>query len=106
MYAIFRVNRSIYYHESSQQSSSDDEVEQAIIRIFDENQHCYGRRKIKATLQKVGRTISRRRIGCLMKKNGLVSEYTIDQYKSSCNDAPIQNRELTKDEPLEAVVSI
>ncbi|WP_412680718.1 IS3 family transposase, partial [Brevibacillus porteri] len=111
MCSILKVNRSTYYYESSQQSSSDDEVEQAIIRIFDENQRVYGTRKIKATLQKEGRIVSRRRIGRLMKKNGLVSAYTVAQYKphkSPCNDSPIQNelnREFTKDEPLEAVVS-
>ncbi|QAV15153.1 hypothetical protein BA6348_21730 [Brevibacillus agri] len=111
MCTILQVNRSTYYYESNQQSSSDDEVEQAIIRIFKENQRVYGARKIKATLQKEGRTVSRRRIGRLMKKNGLVSVYTVAQYKphkSSCNDSPIQNelnREFTKNEPLEAVVS-
>ncbi|MGV3139851.1 IS3 family transposase [Brevibacillus agri] len=111
MCTILQVNRSTYYYESNQQSSSDDEVEQAIIRIFKENQRVYGARKIKATLQKEGRTVSKRRIGRLMKKNGLVSVYTVAQYKphkSSCNDSPIQNelnREFTKNEPLEAVVS-
>lgn len=108
---ILHVNRSTYYYESSQQPSTDDEVEQAIIRIFEENQRVYGARKIKATLQEQGMIVSRRRIGRLMKKNGLVSVYTVAQYKphvSSCNDSPIQNelkREFSKEEPLEAVVS-
>ncbi|WP_409362259.1 IS3 family transposase, partial [Brevibacillus parabrevis] len=69
-------------------------MEQAIIHIFDENQRVYGTRKIKATLQKEGWIVSRRRIGRLMKKNGLVSAYTVSQYKphkSPCNDSPIQN---------------
>ncbi|MGZ0052629.1 IS3 family transposase [Brevibacillus gelatini] len=111
MCTILQVNRSTYYYENSQHSSSEDEVEQAIIRIFEENQRVYGTRKIKAILQKEGKTVSRRRIGRLMKKNGLVSAYTIAQYKphkSPCNDSAIQNelnREFTKDQPLEAVVS-
>lgn len=111
MCTILQVNRSTSYYENSQHSSSEDEVEQANIRIFEENQRVYGTRKIKAILQKDGKTVSRRRIGRLMKKNGLVSAYTIAQYKpqkSPCNDSAIQNelnRAFTKDEPLEAVVS-
>lgn len=111
MCTILQVNRSTYYYENSQQSSSDDEVELAIIRIFEENQRVYGTRKIKAVLQKEGQTVSRRRIGRWMRKNGLVSAYTFAQYKpkkSPCNESAIQNelnREFTKDEPLEAAVS-
>lgn len=111
MCIVLKVNRSTYYYESSQQSSSDDEVEQAIIRIFEENQRVYGARKIKVILHEQGMIVSRRRIGRLIKKNGLVSVYTVAQYKphvSSCNDSPIQNelnREFVKEEPLEAVVS-
>ncbi|MEJ8548797.1 IS3 family transposase [Brevibacillus borstelensis] len=91
---ILKINRSTYCYESSQQPSTKDEVEQAIIRIFEENQRVYGARKIKATLQEKGMIVTRRRIGRLMKKNGLVSVYTVAQYKphaSLCNDSPIQN---------------
>ncbi|USG68150.1 IS3 family transposase [Brevibacillus ruminantium] len=112
MCKILQVNRSTYYYESKEPSSiDDDEVEQAIIRIFEENQRVYGARKIKAKLHKDGLTVSRRRIGRLMKKNALVSVYTVAQYKpnvSSCNESPIQNelnREFVKEAPLEAVVS-
>ncbi|EST52252.1 transposase [Brevibacillus panacihumi W25] len=111
MCKILQVNRSTYYYENNEQSSVDDEVEQAIIRIFEENQRVYGARKIKAKLQEEGMTVSRRRIGRLMKKNGLVSVYTVAQYKpyvSSCNESLIQNelnREFAKEAPLEAVVS-
>ncbi|MCC0563971.1 MULTISPECIES: IS3 family transposase [Brevibacillus] len=42
---------------------------------------------MKAKLQEEGITVSRRRIGRLMKKNGLVSVYTVAKYKvASCND--------------------
>jgi len=111
MCEILNVNRSSYYYESKKQPSTDDEVEQAVIRIFEENQRVYGARKIKVELQKQGKIVSRRRIGRLMKKHGLVSVYTVAQYKpypSSCNQSPIQNelnREFTKVEPLQAVVS-
>ncbi|WP_269320182.1 IS3 family transposase [Brevibacillus thermoruber] len=96
MCKILQVNRSTYYYESNEQSSVNDEVEQAIIRIFEENQRVYGARKIKAKLQEEGMTVSRRRIGRLMKKNGLVSVYTVAQYKphmSSCNESPPERTE-------------
>jgi len=73
---------------------AEDEAEQAVIKIFEENHRVYGTRKIKAELKKLDMTVSRRRIGRLMKKNGLVSVYTIAQYKlhkSQCNESEINN---------------
>lgn len=55
--------------------------------------------------------VSRRRIGRLMKKNGLVSTYTVAQFKphkTTCNNSNIKNelnRDFDKEVPLEAVVS-
>ncbi|MBE5396526.1 IS3 family transposase [Brevibacillus borstelensis] len=58
MCKILQVNRSTYYYESKEQSSVDDETEQAIIRIFEENQRVYGARKLKAKLHEEGMTVS------------------------------------------------
>ncbi|MGC7931406.1 IS3 family transposase, partial [Lysinibacillus sp. VIII_CA] len=55
--------------------------------------------------------VSRRRIGRLMKGLGLVSNYTVAQYKlhhSTCNEAPIKNelqRQFEQEEPLAVIVS-
>lgn len=80
MCKVLQVNRSTYYYESNPRQV-DGSVEEAIIQIFDNNLRVYGTRKIKAELKKRGMVVSRRRIGRLMKKNGLVSAYTVAQYK-------------------------
>ncbi|NCU18508.1 IS3 family transposase [Bacillus sp. P1(2020)] len=41
----------------------------------------YGQRKIKKELEKQGKIVSLRRIGRMMKEQGLVSKYTVAQYK-------------------------
>lgn len=55
--------------------------------------------------------MSRRRIGRLMKKNGLASAYTVAEYKphkGTCNEAKVSNelnRQFASPTPLAAVVS-
>ena len=108
--SVLQVNRSTYYHESKPRPI-DSSVEEAVVKIFADNRHVYGTRKIKVELKKLGMAISRRRIGKLMKKNGLVSAYTVAQYKphkSKCNESKVGNelnRQFKKETPLEAVVS-
>jgi len=107
---VLQVNRSTYYYESSSRPT-DNFVEEALVKIFEGNRHVYGTRKIKVELKKLGLVVSRRRIGRLMKNNGLVSAYTVAQYKphkSTCNESEIRNelnRQFDKETPLEAVVS-
>src|SRR5690606_6894154 len=78
---------------------------------FIKNRNNYGTRKIKVELQKQGLTVSRRRIGRLMKQQGLVSNYTVAQYKphsTCCNESQTQNvlqRNFSQDKPLAVVVS-
>lgn len=110
MCRVLNVNRSTYYYESKPQPI-DDSVEEAIVKIFESNRRVYGTRKIKVELEKMGMIVSRRRIGRLMKENGLVSVYTVAQYKphkTTCNESKIKNelnREFQRETPLEAVVS-
>ena len=110
MCRVLKVNRSTYYYESKPQPI-DDSVEVAIVKIFNDNRRVYGTRKIKQELKKLDLIVSRRRIGRLMKKNGLVSVYTIAQYKvhkTTCNESDVKNelnRDFKKESPLEAVVS-
>ena len=110
MCRVLKVNRSSYYYESICRPV-DDRAEQAIIRVFETNQRVYGTRKIKVELKKLGMIVSRRKIGRLMKKNGLVSVYTVAQYKphsTRCNESDVKNelnRDFEKETPLEAVVS-
>ncbi|KDN09263.1 Mobile element protein [Gilliamella apicola] len=44
--------------------------------IFNNNYRAYGTRRLQAELRKQGITVSRRRIGRIMAKNGWVSKYT------------------------------
>jgi len=110
MCSVLQVNRSTYYYESKPRFI-DHSIEEAVVKIFAENQRVYGTRKIKVELKKLGMVVSRRRIGRVMKKNGLVSAYTVAQYKphkSKCNESDIGNelnRQFRKETPLEAVVS-
>jgi transposase InsO family protein len=110
MCRVLKVNRSTYYYEAKPQAI-DNSIEEAVVKIFNDNQRVYGTRKIKVELKKLDILASRRRIGRLMKKNGLVSVYTVAQYKpykTTCNESDIKNelnREFQKESPLEAVVS-
>ncbi|MEH6941045.1 hypothetical protein [Bacillus sp. JJ722] len=57
------------------------------------------------------KVISRRRIGRIMKRLGLVSNYSVAQYKlykRTCNEAPVKNelqRQFKQEEQLAVVVS-
>ena len=110
MCSVLQVNRSTYYYESNPRPA-DNSVEEAVVKIFEDNRRVYGTRKIRVELKKLGMVVSRRRIGRLMRKNGLVSSYTVAQYKvhkSTCNEAEVineLNRQFQKQTPLEAVVS-
>lgn len=65
-----------------------------VVKIFHDSRNNYGSRKIKVELAKTGQQVSRRRIRRIMIKNGLVSNYTVKQYKvqkSTCNNAKVKN---------------
>lgn len=110
MCRALNVSRSLVYY-TPVEKSCDSELENEIIAIFKKNKNNYGTRKIKNKLDKKGFKISRRRIGRIMKKYGLVSNYTVKQYKvhkPKCNEEKIENvvdREFNREESLEVVVS-
>lgn len=82
-----------------------------IIDIFHKSRQNYGTRKIKVELKKHGHLVSRRRIGRIMNEQGLVSNYTVAQFKphsKACNESNQKNelnREFIQDEELTVVVS-
>ena len=70
------------------------ELTAAIIDIFKASRNNYGTRKIKWELAKRDMIVSRRRIGRIMKQEGLVSIYTTAQFhpqKDTCNESKIAN---------------
>ncbi|WP_432418800.1 IS3 family transposase [Cytobacillus spongiae] len=115
---VLNIPKSTYYYHANltgkrAQKAEDKELSKEISRIFKESRHNYGTRKIKKELAKLPdpKCISRRRIGRLMNEMGLVSNYTVAQYKphkSTSNEAQVKNelkRQFKQEEPLAVIVS-
>lgn len=104
------IPRSLVYYKRKTRKV-DSKLENAVIEIFKKSRSNYGSRKIKVELQKLNITASRRKIRRIMDKYGLVSNYTIKQFKvhkSSCNEDKIANevdRKFNDRKYLEVVVS-
>ena len=115
MCVFLEVSRSlVYYHLNKEPRASSKEeeiIEEHIKEIFRLSKNNYGTRKIKVELKKLGYQVSRKRIARLMRKNALVSNYTVAQYKvhkSTCNQADTPNivdRDFDNREKLEVIVS-
>lgn len=110
MCKLLNVTRSSVYYQPKDKAI-DHELEQVIIKIFKESRNNYGTRKIKHTLSKHGYTASRRKIGKVMKKYGLVSNYTVKHYKvhrSTVNEDAVSNvvnRQFNDRKRLDVAVS-
>ena len=93
MCRVLQVNRSTYYYEAKQQPDESG-LASEIKEIFRKSRNNYGTRKIKRELMKTGKQVSRRRIGRIMKREGLVSNYTTAQFKpqkDTCNESKTEN---------------
>jgi len=110
MCKVLKISRSLIYYKPIKRQA-DNEITEAIIQIFKSSRSNYGTRKIKAELKKQGHVVSRRRIGRIMKENGLVSNYTTKQYKPKSQDSNEEevknevNREFEREREREVVVS-
>ena len=110
MCKVLNISRSTYYYEASLKTSNS-KLENTVISIFKESRNNYGTRKIKIELAKIAYIVSRRKISKIMSKYGLVSNYTIKQFKvhkATCNNenvANIVNQEFDNRNHLEVVVS-
>lgn len=108
---VLQLPRSTFYYESKLQANETDSLLELVIEIFRTSRNNYGSRKIKFELAKQGHCVSRRRICRIMRENGLVSVYTVAQFKpqkSVSNEDKIRNelnRTFTQEEPLKVVVS-
>ncbi|GGA53742.1 integrase [Paenibacillus physcomitrellae] len=112
MCKVLQIAKSTFYYEAIDKENEDESIlTETIVEIFQSNRKAYGTRKIKTKLQEQGYIVSRRRIGRIMKEQGLVSTYTIAQYKphkTACNDAETANvlkREFDQKEAKRFVVS-
>jgi transposase InsO family protein len=93
MCRVLQVNRSTYYYEAKQKKEESGLVSE-IREIFLASRNNYGTRKIKKELEQQGKQVSRRRIGRIMKEEGLVSNYTTAQFKpqkDTCNESKTEN---------------
>jgi len=112
MCKYLNISRSLIYYELKNKPN-ETELEKAIIKEFKASKNNYGTRKLKIELAKSKDKIivSRRKIGKIMAKHGLVSNYTIKQFKvhrSTCNEDNTTNlvkREFDDRDELEVVVS-
>ena len=110
MCRVLQVNRSTYYYEAKQKPDEPG-LSYEIAEIFSASRNNYGTRKIKKELMKKGRQVSRRRIGRIMKQEGLVSNYTTAQFKpqkDTCNESKIKNvvnRQFQNREYRDVVIS-
>lgn len=110
MCKALKVSRALVYYERKNKRE-DKILEEEIVRIFKESRNNYGSRKIKVELSKIGYQVSLRKIRVIMKLRGLVSNYTVKQfkvYKVKCNEENkpnILNREFNREKQLEVIVS-
>lgn len=106
------VPRSLIYYKAKL-GKVDTEAENAVIEEFRNNFSVYGTRKLKKVLsrRKTPIEISRRKIGKIMKKYGLVSKYVKrrkngrKQLVNEDSQPNIVKREFDDREPFEVVVS-
>lgn len=110
MCKVLKIPRSTYYYESKQKPD-ETALTVDIVDVFKSSRNNYGTRKIKIELSKLDYQVSRRRIGRIMKQEGLVSRYTVAQFKphiDKCNESKVENllnRKFDEQPYLNAVVS-
>lgn len=93
MCSVLNISRATYYYEAKEKPDESSLIK-SIKEIFRLSRNNYGTRKIKIELAKAGKIVSRRRIGRIMKQEGLVSNYTVAQFKphvAKCNEDKIAN---------------
>lgn len=81
MCEVLQIPRSTYNYEAKLRDNQDEELTSLIIEIFRNSRNIYRQRKIKKELENQGWKVSRRCIGRTMKEQGLVSKYTVTQFK-------------------------
>ena len=110
MCTVLKISRSTYYYECKEKSK-DKELVYFIKEIFRLSRNNYGTRKIKVEPAKQGKIISLRRIGRIMRLEGLVPNYTVAQFKPhvpKCNEDVIEhilNRNFHNQPKHQVVVS-
>jgi putative transposase len=114
MCEFLNVSRSCFYAWLNAPKTEREKENEALIGqlriLFQEGRGNYGTRRLKRKLQKLGKTVSRRRIGRLMKRAGLVCK-TKRKFKvttDSKHNLPIASnllaRQFTVEKPNQTFV--
>ena len=107
---LLNISRALVYY-THKPSSVDYTLHNLVIKIFNDSRSNYGSRKIKVELAKLDHIVSRRLITRIMKLYGLVSNYTVKQFKkpkASSNNSDIPNildRNFLNRKCLEVIIS-
>jgi transposase InsO family protein len=110
MCKVLKISRSSYYYKTKAKLEESGLVVN-IVDLFKSSRNNYGTRKIKSKLADRNIIASRRRIGRIMKKEGLISSYTTAKFrpqKEPCNESKIENmvdRQFSKQPFRNVVVS-
>jgi len=110
MCKVLKISRSSYYYKTKAKPEETGLVVN-IVDLFKRSRNNYGTRKIKSKLAERNIIASRRRIGRIMKKEGLVSSYTTAKFrpqKDTCNESKFDNvldRQFSKQPFRKVVVS-
>ena len=110
MCKVLKIPRSTFYYEDKPRCV-DTGLENAVIEEFRQSRNNYGVRKLKIRLARRKLSASKKRIGKIMKKYNLVSNYTLRRKKSRKdtvnNDATanVVDREFDGRKKYDAVVS-
>lgn len=94
--SLLGVARSTYYSMRSRadRPAAPDPAAPAVVAAHAASKGRYGSRKIKASLERSGVTVSRRRVCRIMRENGLVSAYGRKRFKvhpGAVNEADVPN---------------
>ena len=81
MCKVLKIARSTFYYKENPRCV-DTELENAVIEEFRQSRNNYGVRKLKIKLARRHLMVSKKRIGKIMKKYNLVSNYTLRRKKS------------------------
>ena len=110
MCKALKIARSTLYYQEKPKTV-DTTLENAVIEEFRRSRNNYGTRKLKIMLTRRKVSVSRRRIGKIMRKYRLISNYTVRQakkHKSTVNNDTTANmvqREFDGRSKYEVVVS-
>lgn len=110
MCKLLEVTRSLVYYQKAQKVYNT-KLENLIIHIFKKSKNSYGTRRIRLELKKLDIHTSRKKIGQIMLKYGLISCYTVKQYNPQIDKinkdtySNIIDRNFNDRERLEVIVS-